>query len=199
MNFKTRKTMSATLVSLDFNVGNTNGSGIADVFVCPKNFIKGWPTIDDDLPEATDLTSYTEYTGNFTMAEGKTFIRAYNVQGEGQGDAEGIGDRDSKMFNNKVAFRFPKMTKENLALQKAIMNGDVVVVFWHDNKYRVVGHKHYRSDTNVKTTTGAAAGSSKGTTYEIECPDFAPLPAYNGTLQLPDGVLNCATDEFTPS
>lgn len=191
--------MSAALASLDFEIGNSNGSGIADVFVAPKSYIIGWPTIDDDLSDATDLTSYTEYTGSYTMANGKTFLRAYSVQGEGEGTAEGTGDRDSKMFNNKVQFRFPKLTTENLALQKAIINGDVVVVFWHDGAYRVVGHKHYRSEIGVNTTTGAAAGSSKGTTYEVTCPDFAALPKYTGTLALPDGTLNCETDVFTPA
>ncbi len=191
--------MSATLADLDFDMGNTNGSGIADVFVAPKSYIAGWPTIDDDLSEATDLTSYTEYTGDFTMATGKTFIRCYNTQGEGEGTSEGAGDRDSKMFTNRVSFRFPKLTKENLALQKAIINGDVVAVFWHDGAYRIVGHKHYRSEIGVNTTTGAAAGSSKGSTYEISCPDFASLPRYSGVLKLPDGTLNCATDVFTPA
>lgn len=189
--------MSATLTDLDFDIGSSNGSGIADVFIAPKSYITGWPTIDDDLSDATDLTSYTEYTGNFTMATGKTFIRCYNTQGEGEGTSEGTGDRDSKMFNNKVSFRFPKLTEANMALQKAVINGDVVAVFWHDGAYRVVGHKHYRSETNVNTTTGAAAGSAKGTTYEIICPDFASLPVYKGTLALPGGTLNCATDVFT--
>ena len=191
--------MSAALASLDFDIGNSNGSGIANVFVAPKSWITGWPTIDNDLGDATDLTSYTGYTGNFTMATGKTFLRAYQVQGEGEGTAEGTGDRDSMMFNNKVKFRFPKLTEANLALQKALINGDVVVIFWHDGKYHMVGHKYYRSEIGISTTTGAAAGSSKGTTYEVTCPDYAALPVFAGTLALPDGSLNCSTDAFTPT
>lgn len=191
--------MTEILRSLDFDIGESNGSGIANVFVCPKQWITAWPTIDDDLSGATDQTSYTTYTGNFTHATGKTFLRAYQVQGEGEGTSESTGERDSMMFNNKVSFRFPKLTTENLALQKALVNGDAVVVFWHDGKYHIVGHKYYRSEISISTTTGAAAGSSKGTTYTITCPDYAALPVFAGSLTLPDGTLNCSTDVFTPS
>lgn len=195
--------MTQVLGSLDFKLGNSNGSGIDNVFVASKDWITAWPTIDDDIIESgqnpTTQESYTTYTGSFTMASGKTFIRAYQVQGEGEGTAEGTGDRDSMMFMNGVKFRFPKLTQPNLALQKAIINGDVVVVFWHDGHYHVVGHKHYRSEITVNTTTGAAAGSSKGTTYEVKCPDYAPLPVYVGTIALPDGSLNCETDVFSPT
>lgn len=192
---------SFSLIPLDFNIGDSNGSGIADVYVAPKQWISAWPTIDDDLSTATSVDSYTSYTGNFTMIDNKhLFIPAYQVQGEGEGNSDAIGERDSKMFQNKVKFRFPKLTAANLALQKAIVNGDVVVVFWHDGAYRIVGHKYYRADANPTTTTGAAAGSAKGTTYEVICPDFAVLPIYSGMLPLVDGrILNCATGEFTPA
>lgn len=185
--------------SLEFEIGSANGSGISEVFIALKSWIASWPTIADNLSDADDIDEYVGYDGDFTMKTGKTFIRAYNTQGEGVGQSEGTGERDSRIFNNSLQFRFPKLTPQNDALVKAILNGDAVAVFWHDNSYRVLGHKHYRTDTEVTSTTGDSAGSSKGTTYKMTCPDFASLPRYTGDLALPDGTLDCSTDTFTPT
>ena len=157
-------------------------------------------------PRCCICCAYIGYTGNFTLKEGALFIRIYNTQGEGVLSAEATGERDSKMYLNKLSFRFPKLTQEAAVLSDAVVNGDGVFIAWHDGAYRVVGHSHYRCDVTPNVTSGDAAGSSKGVTFEAECPDYKALPIYAGKIQFaPDEgdtthdyyELDCATDTIT--
>lgn len=188
-----------TLSNIPYSIGKTNGSGIGkEIYFIPTSDITAWPTITDDLEDAANATAYVGYTGNFSVATGKSFIKAYNVQGEGSVTAEATGDRDSKMFVNKLKFRFPKMTEEAMIFANAVVNGDGVFIVWHDGHWRVIGNEHYRCDVTPQVASGDAAGSSKGITIEAECPDYKALPIYEGNIALPDGTLNLGTGVFTP-
>lgn len=188
------------LINVPFSIGQVNGSGIGKfLYFIPAADITAWPTISDDLETAASSEAYNNFTGDFTLASGKKAIRVYNTQGEGVCSAEATGERDSKMFTNKVSFRFPKLTEEAMTLANAVVNGDGVFIVWHDGAYRVIGDKHYRCDVSPNVTSGDAAGSSKGITFEASCPCYKALPIYSGVLPLPDGNLNCSTDVFTPA
>lgn len=192
--------IALTLSNIPFSIGKTNGSGIGKrIFYCPAGDIVTWPTITDDLDDAANATAYVGYTGDFGLADKKYFIEAYNVQGEGSATAEATGERDSKLFVNKLKFRFPKMTDEAMTFANAVVNGDGVFVFWHDGHWRVLGNEHYRCDVTPNVASGDAAGSSKGITIEAECPDYKALPIYEGEIQLADGVFDCADGTFTPA
>lgn len=188
------------LSNVPFKLGQANGSGIGKYLYCiAADDLAAWPTITDNLDDAVADSGYIGYTGNFTLKPGAKWIRIYNTQGEGTMSAEPTGERDSKMFNNKLSFRYPKLTDASTKLADAVVNGDCVFVGWHDGAYRVVGDKHYRCDVTPNVTSGDGAGSSKGITFEAECPGYKALPIYSGNIELEDGTLNCATDEFTPS
>lgn len=192
--------LALALSNVPFTIGQANGSGIGKyVYFIASDQITAWPTITDNLTDATEADEYIGYDGSFTLKSGAKWIRIYNTQGEGVLSAEATGERDSKMYVNKLSFRFPKLTPEAAVLSDAVVNGDGVFVAWHDGYYRIIGHSHYRCDVTPNVTSGDAAGSSKGVTFEAECPDYKALPIYKGNIVLADGTLNCDTDEFTPS
>ncbi len=192
--------LALALSNVPFTIGQANGSGIGKyVYFIASDQITAWPTITDNLSDATEADEYIGYDGSFTLKAGAKWIRIYNTQGEGVLSAEATGERDSKMYVNKLSFRFPKLTPEAAVLSDAVVNGDGVFVAWHDGAYRIIGHSHYRCDVTPNVTSGDAAGSSKGVTFVAECPDYKALPIYKGNIVLADGTLNCDTDEFTPS
>ena len=84
-------------------------------------------------------------------------------------------------------------------MAKYASNGDFVFIVKHDGKFYVIGSPDYRATLTPNGDSGDAAGSAKGITVEIECPDVTPLPTYIGDLVLSDGTLDCSTGEFTPS
>ena len=192
--------MSLSLTNVPFGIGQVNGSGIGKyVYFVAADDIVSWPTITDNLADAESESAYIGYTGNFTLKTGAKWIRIYNTQGEGEVTSEATGEADSKLFTNKLTYRFPKLTGPAAVLANAVVNGDGVFIAWHDGAYRVIGDKHYRCDVNPNATTGNTAGSSKGITFEASCPNHKMMPIYSGTLELSDGTLDCSTDEFTPA
>lgn len=196
---KTNRTIIAAVAIADvpFRIGQANGSGIGKyVYFMPSDSILGWPSISNNIVDAATAAHYVGYVGDFAVAPGACWIRIYNTQGEGRMSAEPMGARDSIMFANRLSYRFPKLTMSAMKLSNAVVNGDGVFVAWHDGAYRVVGNKHYRCDVTPSVTSGDAAGSAKGITFEAECPDYKALPIYKGKLVLEDGILDCNTDSF---
>lgn len=185
------------LADVPFTIGQVNGSGIGKkIYYIAAENVTAWPTIVDNLADATRAEEYIGYTGDFTLGRGAFWITIYNTQGEGSLDAEPLGERDSLMFKNKLMFRFPKLTPEVLVLINSIVNGDGYFVAWHDGHYRVIGHKHYRTEVSINVTSGNTAGSSKGATITVECPDYKALPIYRGKLVLANSTtLDCSLDE----
>lgn len=192
--------MTMQLADINFAIGSVNPSGIKDeVYFAPKNDITAWPTVKDDFATAADIEEYTVLDGDFTMASGKKWIRLYTTQGKGKITAESTGETDCKMFLNKASLSYPKLTNEARGFAKYAANGDFVFIVKHDGKYFVIGSPDYRATVSPNMDSGDAAGSAKGMTVEIECPDVTPLPVYEGTLPLSDGSLNCSTGAFTPT
>lgn len=188
------------LIDLDFKQGSVNPSGIKEsIFYIDKPNIQSWPTIEDDFDTAEDEDEYVQYDGNFTCKTGTHFHTIYSTQGKGKGDWEVTGETDCKMVLNKLLVKFPKITNASRAFAKRAVNGDFVFIFKHDGKWYVIGNKDYRVVVNPNGSTGDAAGSDKGLTIEIECPDTTPLPSFAGTIPVNHGTYDCATDTFTPS
>lgn len=191
--------LAIALADVPFTIGQVNGSGVGKyLYFIPSSDITQWPTITDNMADAASAGAYIGYTGSFTLATGAKWIKIYNTQGEGEMSADPTGETDCKMYVNKLKFRFPKLTDQALTLADAVVNGDGVFIAWHDGAYRVIGHPHYRTTVNPNANSGNSAGSSKGITFEAECPDNKILPAYVGNIVLDDGTLNCSTDTFTP-
>lgn len=191
------------LDDINFKIGSVNPSGIKDeVYFIPKSAILGWPTIEDDFETAEDVVEYAQYDGNFTLKSGAVWNTLYNTQGKGSISWEYQGETDCKVVVNHASLSYPKITEESRAFSKFAANGDFVFIAKHDGKYYVIGSKDYRATLTPNGTSGDSAGSQKGITIEIECPDTTPLPTYVGTLPLSaeDGktrTLNCETGEIT--
>ena len=188
------------LADIDFPIGSVNPSGISDeVYFVPKQYIKEWPTINDDFETAEDIAEYANLDGNFTLESGKTWNRLYSTQGKGSISWEYQGETDCKVVVNKATLSYPKLNDQGRALAKYASNGDFVFIVKHDGQFFLIGSQDYRATVTPNGTSGDAPGSAKGITLEIECPGTTPLPVYTGTILLSDGTLNCETGVFTPS
>ena len=189
------------LADINFQLGSVNPSGIAGdiVYFIPKAQIKTWPTIVDGFDDAQSADAYTQYSGSFELETGKKWTRLYTTQGKGKIEWEYQGEVDCKVVVNKATLSYPKVTNEARAFAKFASNGDFVFVVKHDGKFYIIGSPDYRATLTPNGDSGDAAGSAKGVTTTIECPDTTPLPTYVGTLVLSDGSLNCETGAFTPT
>ena len=188
------------LSDIGFPIGSVNPSGIKDtVYAIPKQYIKTWPTIVNDLASAASLKKYTVLDGDFELVPGKTWIRIYTTQGKGKITFESQGETDCKMFVNKATLSYPKLTDEGRALAKFSVNGDLIYCVKHDGKYFIIGSEDYRTEATPSGDSGDAPGSAKGMPFEISCPDVTPLPVYEGDIVLSNGTLDCSDGSFTPS
>ena len=178
-----------------FKLGSVNPSGIADeVYFIPKHHIRIWPTIEDDFDFLSD--QYAEYQGDFVLQSGRYWTRLYNTQGKGKTSWEFRGERDCMVVVNKASMVYPKLSTKSRAFAKFSSNGDFVFLIRHDGKYYVIGHLDYRATLTPNGESGDTAGSAKGITIEIECPDTTPLPTYTGKIYLVDGILDCENNTF---
>lgn len=188
------------LGNLDFAIGGINPSGIgATIYRIAKSAILSWPTIVNDPTATGAVSTLSSYNGDFTLATDAVWDKLYSTQGKGKITFEVTGEVDCKMYNNKASLSFPDLTAEALAFCKAAANGDFVFIVKAAGRYHVIGSPDYRAVISPTGDSGDAAGSAKGVTFEVECPDVTPLPIYAGDLELADGTLDCATDTFTPA
>lgn len=188
------------LGNLDFAIGGINPSGIgATIYRIAKSAIVSWPTIVNDPTATGAVSTLSSYSGDFTLATDAVWDKLYSTQGKGKITFEVTGEVDCKMYNNKASLSFPDLTAEALAFCKAAANGDFVFIVKAAGRYHVIGSPDYRAVISPTGDSGDAAGSAKGVTFEVECPDVTPLPIYAGDLELADGTLDCATDTFTPA
>ena len=188
------------LGNLDFAIGGINPSGIgATIYRVAKRDIAAWPTIVDDPTATGQVSTLSSYAGNFTLVTNAVWDKLYSTQGKGKVTFEVTGEVDCKMYTNKASLSFPDLTAEALAFCKAAANGDYVFIVKAAGRFHVIGSPDYRCTISPTGDSGDAAGSAKGVTTTIECPDTTPLPTYVGTLVLSDGSLNCETGVFTPT
>jgi hypothetical protein len=191
------------LADIDFKIGSVNPSGISqEVYFIPKQHITAWPDMANDFDTASDADDYTQYgatsANDFTLAAGKYWNKLYTTQGKGKISWEYTGETDCKVVLNKASLSYPKITNDIRAFAKFASNGDFVFVVKHDGKYYVIGSPDYRATLTPNGDSGDAAGSAKGVTIEIECPDVTPLPTYVGKIQISQYVyLDCLTGAIT--
>lgn len=188
------------LGNLDFAIGGINPSGIgATIYRVAKRDIAAWPTIVDDPTATGQVSTLSSYAGNFTLVTNAVWDKLYSTQGKGKVTFEVTGEVDCKMYTNKASLSFPDLTAEALAFCKAAANGDYVFIVKAAGRFHVIGSPDYRCTISPTGDSGDAAGSAKGVTFEVECPDVTPLPIYVGTLELADGELDCSDGSFTPA
>lgn len=186
--------------NLDFNIGSVNPSGIGTtVYRIRKRYITAWPTIvDDPDAEGASESGMASYAGNFTTQSGKYWQKIYSTQAKGSITSETTGETDCKMFINHGNFSFPDLSPVALGFAKASVNDDFVYIAKAAGRYHVIGSPDYRSTTSAAPTSGDAAGSAKGITFTVDCPDVTPLPMYAGTIELEEGTLDLSDGSVTP-
>ena len=194
--------LAVALADINFKIGSVNPSGISDeVYFIPKQDLASWPAISDDFDTAASNDAYVQYgvenALSFALKTGKKWTRLYTTQGKGKISHEYTGETDCKVPVNHATLSYPKITNEIRAFCKFAANGDFVFIVKHDGKFYVIGNKDYRATVTPNGDSGDAAGSAKGITIEIQCPDTTPLPTYIGEIVLSDGTLDCATGTFT--
>lgn len=188
--------------NLDFNLGSVNPSGIGTtVYRIRKRNITAWPTLENDPDKNDNIeeADLAKYVGDFVLAEGKKWQKIYSTQGKGSATSEATGETDCKMFINHCTCSFPDLTPAALGFAKASVNDDFVYLIKSAGRYHVIGSPDYRSTTTPAPTTGDAAGSAKGITFTVDCPDVTPLPVYEGAIVTDDGSLDAGTGVFTPA
>ena len=187
------------LTDINFTIGSVNPSGISDeIYFIPKQDITAWPTIANDFSTAADAAEYAAYSGNFTLASGKYWHKLYSTQGKGKITWEYQGETDCKVVINKATLSYPKFTDDIRAFAKFAANGDFVFIVKHDGSYYVIGNDDYRATVTPNGDSGDSAGSAKGVTIEIECPDVTPLPTYSGNIAFSaTETLNAGTGVVT--
>lgn len=190
------------LGNLDWSNGKINPSGIVPIgYRIPREHITTWPTIvDDPAADAVTLEKFVNFTGDFVLVATKTWETIYSTQGKGKVTFEPVGETDSTMYINKGTLSFPDLTDQVRGYAKMAANGDYVYIIATPNgRYHVIGNKDYRVKTSLTGDTGDAAGSAKGVTISLECPDVTPLPLYKGDLVTAAGSLDTETGVFTPA
>jgi hypothetical protein len=189
------------LGNLDFNIGSVNPSGVGEtVYRIRKRLISTWPTIVDEPDKAEPdavATDLSKYKGDFALASGAFWDKIYSTQGKAQLTFEATGETDCKMYTNHLIASFPDMTAEALAFSKTAANDDYVYVAKSARRWHVIGSPDYRSVTQPAGDSGTTAGSAKGITFTVDCPDVTPLPLYEGKIVLKDGTIDLSTGEFT--
>ena len=189
---------------MDFNdiiheIGSVNPSGISDeVYFIAKKHIAKWPPIKDNIMEALISGEYVQYGDGedieIETVDGMPWTRLYNTQGKGKVTWDMQGERDCMVVVNEAVMTYPKITVESRAFAKRAANGDFVFIIRHDGKYYVIGSKNYRATLTPNGDSGDAAGSAKGVTIDITCPDTTPLPTYVGHILTDESYIDCATD-----
>ncbi|MDR0754183.1 MAG: hypothetical protein LBF04_02220 [Prevotellaceae bacterium] len=177
--------------------GKVNPSGIKSIaYYIPKSDILSFPTIKNE--DASTIDAAVNYDGDFVLKTGKHFFSIYSTQGKGAYTSEATGEKDCKLFTNKVTLSYPDITDEGRNMMKAFVNANILLIIpLPQNRFVVLGSEDYDVDSAITGTTGDAPGSAKGLTIEVSAPDVTPFPLYKGELQLEDGVLDCSDGTFT--
>ncbi len=189
-----------TLSNLVWPDGQSNPSGMKSIaYFMFKRDIKSWPKIPASPASATEAVTYD---GDFEMQEGKKAISIYSTQGVGKVEFESTGEKDCKMFNNKLTLSYPDMNDESVDFCNSLVNSNgvfIVPYYVAGGKlaHVVIGGENFDAEISPKGTSGDKAGSAKGLTLEVTAPDALCLPRYTGIIELSDGTLNCETGVFT--
>lgn len=181
----------------------SNPGGIRSVsFLTHKSYITAFPALATDPATSTaDVT----YEGNFTMDTDKKFVEIYTRKGSGKAYVTTGGPKDGKYFINKADIDYPDVDDDALALAKAIINSDLVMVVGtrvansSTFKFVVLGSEMFACEAvTTDGDTGTIDDDGKKFDFKFEAKDINPLPRYIGTIEVDGGTWDCSTGTFTP-
>lgn len=185
-------TNTALYESLKFCQGRTILPGIRQkVYAVRKADIVKWPVLP--ATAKTSMAELATYTGDFTLAADKKWLRVDLTLNKGNIEWETQGEKPSRTFLNKVTLSHPEIDEDAAAFSRQAIGDDFVyIIQQRDGKWRVMGNEMFETDTKPKGATGEGMTGESGTQLEIEVADVCPAPFYTGTLDTEDGEVDCS-------
>jgi len=187
------KTCFSTLKSLKRCEGIPVTPGIKrSAYLVAVSDIVGFPALPTD--EYGRPTSAT-YQGQFTLAEGKKWLRYDHLPSKAEFKSETQGEEPSKTFKVTTTIVHPGIGEEAAAAATSLINTRVIALVEDmDGRFRVVGCEKYNgASVSPSRDNGQGATGSAGTTFALEADDVADAPFYTGPIETEDGIINEAT------
>ncbi|MDE5774003.1 MAG: hypothetical protein K2H86_06065 [Muribaculaceae bacterium] len=185
----TTNTKSCDVVGRNFDwcPGRPELPGVlGDIYYAPLYNIVKKPKYKDMTEDGRPTTA--ELTGNFEMAEGKTFHKICCLPRKNHYTSESQGELPSQTQNNKLDAIIPSTAEEASAIGAVINNIPIVVVFRDaSGRARVLGIGFQWAQSTFAQDSGEDATGQVQSTLHVESSDLTVAPFYNGTLPLPGG------------
>ncbi len=189
------KSCFSTLKSLKRCEGIPVTPGIKrSAYLAAISDIVGFPTLPTD--EYGRPTSAT-YQGQFTLAEGKKWLRYDHLPSKAEFKSETQGEEPSKTFKVTSTIVHPGIGEEAAAAATSLINTRVIALVEDmDGRFRVIGCEKYNGATvSPSRDNGQGATGSAGTTFALEADDVADAPFYTGPIETEDGTINAPLGE----
>lgn len=177
----------ALAASLEWCQGTPEYPGIKRrVYYIPASDIVQWPTLPTN--QAGQYTS-AEYTGNFTLAQGKKWHYIDVLPDKCQLTSESQGEVPSVTQLNTLTLVHPAVGAEAAAAAFYFANTPCVFIV-EDMKgnRRVVGNDRWNTVTTIAQDLGQGATGTTSTTITAAVTDVAPAPFYSGELETEDAA-----------
>lgn len=181
--------------SLQFCQGQKVIPGIRNhVFAIAKRDIVKWPELPDVSTESVDLAKLGTYTGDFSLAAEKKWLKIDLAMNKGNIECETQGDRPSRTFLNKLTAAYPGTSAQATGFCRLAIDDDMVfLVPQRDGQYRVLGNEMFETDVKPALSTGEGIDTAGGTNIEINVTDICPAPFYTGKIETAEGNISGAT------
>lgn len=182
--------MSCTVVDLYKSIKKCPGQKVMPgirpkVYYILKSNIVVWPSLADAV--TADMGDIATYTGNFTLAEDKKWLRLDLVDMKSNITAETQGEPPSATSLNKGTFVVGGTDAEITGFGRAAINDPLVfLVQDRDGKFRVLGNEMYDSIVKVSQDSGTGVTDQKRSTVEVEVTDLCAAPFYGGKIESAD-------------
>lgn len=176
--------------SLGFCKGKSVLPGIRNhVLGIRKGDILVWPKLPTIV--ATTQSEIATYTGNFTLAADKKWLKIDLSLNKGQIEYETQGEKPSCTFLNKITLSHPEPSANALGFARQAVSDDMVyLVPQRDGQYRVVGSEFFETVTKPKGSTGEGISGTASADLEIEATDVCPAPYYPGNIVTEEGTIS---------
>ena len=179
--------------SLRFCQGKTVLPGVRNrIYAIAKRDISKWPVLPDKPTE--NISEIATYTGDFTLAADKKWVRIDLVSEKGNITYEVQGEKPSRTFLNKFTAVHPEGSAAALGFARQAAADDLVfLVQQRDGSYRVLGCEAFETDVKPTGDTGEGKTGEAHASLEIEATDLCPAPYYTDKIETgepEDGTIN---------
>lgn len=162
------------------------------VYFIPRRDIVVWPQLPILSAEQAMATAAV-LTGDFTLAEGKTWHRLDILVAKSDVTSETQGEYPNFSSLNKATLFYGDTNEEATGFCRLAMQDDLIYLVQQQNgKFRLLGSENF-GNTETKPSQKQGQGitaTDMGTTLEIQCSDECPAPFYPGKIETEDGDIS---------